>query len=130
MSEETVQNPLELPSNRAIIKKMIFEMKFLGIFGVISGGLVSLSIIGALFGIPMLISSLRLIDSAKKFTSFMDSYSSDDLLKALLFQRSYFRFNFWYIIISIVIVILYFVAIFMFLDKFQEMATGGNPLFS
>jgi hypothetical protein len=128
--EQAVPNPLELPTTRELIRHMCFEMKFLGIYYIITGALASLTIIGAIIGIPILLSGLRLIDSSKKFLSFRDTLSADDLLKALFYQRSYFRINFWFVVIGFIIFVLYMVFIALFFSHIVNQVMQDTPLFS
>lgn len=128
--EQTPPHPFELSTTRELIRHLCFEMKFLGIYYIITGAFASLTIIGAIIGIPILISGLRLVDSAKKFLSFRDTLSSEDLLKALQFQRTYFRINYWLVVIGIIFFVLYIVVFALFFNHLINEFTQDTPLFS
>jgi len=53
-----------------LIPKMTANMRFVSVFYIIVGVLYSLTIIGAIVGIPLIISGLRLKESADAFTNF------------------------------------------------------------
>lgn len=122
-------NPFQTSVGVKLIKKLSFEMKFLGMFSIIYGGLVSLTIIGALFGIPMLISGMSLYDSAKKFQSFSKDLSADALFTAILKLRTYFKINFWMLILAIIFTIFYIVFIVTFFNSMKDMF-NQTPFFS
>lgn len=135
MSEQTefepsVPNIFELPTTHELIRHMAFEMKFLGIYYIITGALTSLTILGAIIGIPILISGLRLVDSAKKFLSFRYTLSSEDLLQALVFQRTYFRINFWIVVVGIILFVMYIITLIAFYQYFFGALQDVSPIFS
>lgn len=114
-------NPFQTSAGEKLIKKLSFEMKFLGVFNVIYGGLFSLTIIGAIIGIPMLIAGFRLVDSAKSFQSFSKDLSADALFKAILNLRSFFKINFWILIAGIVFFVLYIILMVTLFNSMMDM---------
>lgn len=95
----------------SIIPKMKSDMKFVGLFSIIYGGLTCLSIIGAIVGIPLLIMGLRLREAADAFGQFDALDDRDALRRAFEKQRSYFYINKILIIIGLVLFALYILGI-------------------
>lgn len=75
------------------VEKMTRDMKFFSTFYIIYGVIVSLTIIGAILGIPTIIYNLKLRDSAKSYQNFIDSNDFFHLSKAFENQRKFFLFN-------------------------------------
>ena len=103
-SEEqvTLKNVSLLSGNllSTTVDDMARDMKFFAIFYVVMGGLSCLSIIGAIYGIPLIIYSLKLKDSADEFRRFADSKDFYMLQKAMENQRKFFFFQKVIILIS------------------------------
>ncbi len=68
--EDVSEQPKPLGLFGMLFTRMTKDMKFLGMFYIIYGVLTSLSIIGAILGIPLLISGLRLREAAAELNSF------------------------------------------------------------
>ncbi|MDX1638712.1 MAG: DUF5362 family protein [Balneolaceae bacterium] len=96
------------------VDKMARDMTFFSVFYIIQGALLSLTIIGALIGIPMIIYHLKLNQSAKSFRSFVRSSDFFHLHKAFENQRQFFLFYKVLLIIMILIFLLY-VLVFVWL---------------
>lgn len=96
------------------INKMKGDMGFVGIFYIIMGAIYSISIVGAPFGIPMIISGLRLRESADSFTGYLTSNDSRMLEIALEKQGRFFFIQKVLIIITLILIALYIILIFMF----------------
>lgn len=92
--------------------KMIGDMKFVGIFFVISGALSCLSIIGAVFGIPIIMMGLRIREAADKFDGFSRSNDKKFLKQGFELQGRFFKIYKILIIVGIVVFILYFIFFF------------------
>ncbi|MBU0474944.1 MAG: DUF5362 domain-containing protein [Bacteroidetes bacterium] len=102
--------------------RMTSDMKFMGMFQIIYGVLVSLSIIGAIFGIPMLISGLRLREAADEFSTFRASNNVDSLRRGFELQGKFFNIQKIIILVGIALFLLYIVGIiFFFRSIFSEM---------
>jgi len=71
--------------------KMTSDMKFVGMFQIVYGAFACLSIVGALVGIPMIMSGLRLRDSADAFASYQTTPDPNWLARALQNQGGYFN---------------------------------------
>src|SRR3989304_7182690 len=79
-----------LPMLRTTISKLSSDMRFVGIFYISVGALYSITIIGAILGIPLIISGLRLRESSDSFLSFMLSSDNNMLERALETQSRFF----------------------------------------
>ncbi len=96
------------------INKMTDDMGFVGLFYIIIGALYSLTIVGALFGIPMIISGLRLRESSDSFIGYLTSSDERMLEIALERQGRFFFIQKVLMIISIILLALYIFLIIMF----------------
>ncbi len=100
-----------LPMLRATVTKLNSDMRFVGMFYIIIGALYSLTIIGAIMGIPLIISGLRLRESSDSFSSFVFSGDNNMLERALERQSRFFFIQKIFIIITLVVMVLYIIAI-------------------
>ncbi len=113
---ETVSdsNSFQQPSQfQFYFDKMINDMRFVGMFAIISGVLTSLSIIGAIVGIPTVIIGLRIRESADQFSIFKLSNNAAALRSGFELQGKYFRLIKILIIIGLVIMVLEIIAIIL-----------------
>lgn len=108
-------NPLaaQLPF---IISKTTNDMRFVGLFYMIYGILCCLTIIGAIAGVPLLISGIRLREAADEFAAYRDTNFLDRLYRGFERQGKYFFIQKVLIIIGIVIFVLYIILIVMLLS--------------
>jgi len=83
-------------------------------FQIIYGTLTSLTIIGAIFGIPMLISGLRLREAADELNTFRRTNSTDALRRGFELQGKFFNIQKIIILIGIAIFVIYILAIVLF----------------
>jgi hypothetical protein len=90
------------------------DMRFMSWVAIIGGALNCLSIVGALIGVPVLISGLRLKESADELDSYKQNGSTISLSRALELQSKYFSIQKIIILIAIVLVVLAFIAMFVF----------------
>jgi len=100
-----------IPMLRTTISKLSSDMRFVGIFFIIVGVLYSVTIIGAILGIPLIISGLRLRESSDSFSSYMLSSDNNMLERALERQSRLFFIQKIFIIITLVFMVLYIIAI-------------------
>jgi hypothetical protein len=111
------------PLTQNLVYKMQKDMKFVGIWGIISGILACITIIGALVGIPTLIAGLRLKDAADSFKLFLTTNNPIFFEKGLEQQGSYFQITKIMIIITIVfmaiMIVFYAFIIAMVIGKFS-----------
>ena len=97
--------------------RMTSDMKFLGIFYIIYGVFASLTIVGALIGIPLLISVLRLKESANELNAYRGTNDAHYLRRGFELQGKFFNIQKIMIIIGISLTVLYIVGIFFFLGS-------------
>jgi hypothetical protein len=102
--------------------RMTSDMKFLGMFYIVYGVLASLSIIGAIIGIPLLISGLRLREAADELTNFRGTNDPSSLRRGFELQGKFFNIQKIIILVGIVITVLYIIGIFFFLGSIVSMA--------
>lgn len=100
-----------IPMLRTTITKLSSDMRFVGVFFIIVGALYSLTIIGAILGIPLIISGLRLRESSDSFSSYMLSGDNNMLERALERQSRFFFIQKIFIIITLVVMVLYIIGI-------------------
>ena len=102
------------PILQILIPKMTANMRFVSVFYIIVGVLYSLTIIGAIVGIPLIISGLCLKESTDAFTNF--AYSNQpQLLEAALERQNSFFFHtksIHEIILAIFLLIIIFIVVF------------------
>lgn len=97
-----------------IFSQMTGDMKFVGIFTIIYGAIMCLSIIGALIGIPLIIAGLRIRESADEYNLFQASNDKNALRRAFEKQSKYFRIQKILIIVGLVLFALYIIGILLF----------------
>ena len=96
------------------ITKMARDMRFNAYYSIISGGLICLTIIGALWGVPLIIAGLRLRDAADKYDEHMRTNDIQAIYQGFEKQRSYFFIIKVFIIIGLAFFVLY-IAFFIFM---------------
>ena len=107
-----------IPMLRTTISKLNSDMRFVGMFYIIIGALYSITIIGAIMGIPLIISGLRLRESSDSFSSYMLSGDNNMLERALERQSRFFFIQKIFIIITLVVMVLYIIAIVVLIITF------------
>jgi len=109
------------------VNKMAGDMSFVGIFYIIIGAIECLTIIGAVIGIPLIISGLRLRESSDSFKMYLNSGDSMMLERALERESRFFFIQKVFLIISIALFVLYIVFFIVFgltmLSNFQSFKT-------
>lgn len=116
-----------LQNSRLIINKLSGDMNFVGLFFIIIEALECLTIIGALVGIPLIISGLRLRESSNSFNNFLNTNNESALDSALERQSSFFFIQKILIIISIVLFVLYFIFLIVFGLSFLHSFSQSYP---
>jgi hypothetical protein len=97
-----------------IFEKLTKDMHFVGLFTIIYGVLSCLTIIGALFGIPIIIAGLRIREAADQFSIYRMSNNNQALKAGFELQNKYFRIFKILIIVGIVLTVLYILLIILF----------------
>jgi hypothetical protein len=120
MENYAIDDTTSLPT---IPRSMAGDMRLVGWFAIIQGGFACLSIIGAIIGIPVLISGLRLKEAADELESYEKSGSSAALSKALERQSRYFFIQKVILVVALVLMVLYIIFFFTFFLSFLQ--SGG-----
>lgn len=109
-----------------LLGKVTGDMKFVGIAIIIYGALNCLSIIGAIIGIPLIISGMRLREAAEEFNAYRTSGNVNLLYRGFESQGRFFFINKVLVIITLVLMVLsiVFFAVF-FAAIIGTMSTGG-----
>jgi len=89
------------------VRKMIKDMRFVAVLTIIYGLLCCISVIGAIVGIPIIVSGTKLRNAAKEFESYMQFGDIGKIFKGFELQGSYFFINKVFIIIGLGFFILY-----------------------
>ena len=114
------------PMLQMTINKMNGDMKFVGIFYIIAGALYCLSIIGAVVGIPLIISGLRVREAADSFATYLNSSDISFLERGFERQGSFFFIQKVFMIITLVLFVLYIIFIIVWGIAFLSSFSGGN----
>lgn len=88
---------------RQILSSMCKDMQFLGILSIIAGALNCLSIIGAIIGVPIIFTGLRLRESSDAFQAYATTNDENALQKAI---ERLSRFFYIYKILAIIYLVL------------------------
>lgn len=108
------------------ISKMTGDMNFVGIFYIITGALYCISIIGAVVGIPIIISGLRVRESANHFQNYLATNDPLALEQAIERQSRFFFIQKVLMIITIILFILYVILIIVLIGFFATYFESGN----
>lgn len=106
---------------RSIFEKMVKDMKFVGLVTLIYGVLLSLTIIGAVVGLPTIFIGIRIRESANQFAIFKSTNNASALKAGFDYQSKYFRLIKILIIIGLVLTAIYIVLIIVFFTSFLPM---------
>jgi sensor domain CHASE-containing protein len=98
-----------------LLRRLSGDMTFLAWYYIIIGALICLSIIGALVGVPQIISGLRLKDSADELSRYAYEPNPQLLEQALNFQQKFFFIQKVLVIIGLVFFAIYFFILFAFI---------------
>ena len=110
---EIARNQVAAVPLPTVINKMTGDMKFVGIMYIIMGAFYCLSIIGAIFGVPLIICGVRLRESADAYLNFMTSEDQAALHYGFERQGRYFFIQKVLFIVGLVLFCLYIFAIFI-----------------
>jgi hypothetical protein len=93
------------------------QMNFVGILSIIFGAISCLSIIGAITGVPQILSGIKLRESADQLSYFIESDDKSQLKTALKLMSKYYEYTKLYFIINLVLIgliIVFYIAFFAF----------------
>ena len=89
-------------------------MKFVGMFTIVYGVLTSLSIIGAIIGVPLVFAGLRIREAADEFNAFRLTNDNNSLKRGFELQGKYFYIQKIIIIVGLILTALYIIGIIAF----------------
>ena len=112
------------PMFQMMVTKLCGDMRFVGLFNMIFGGLYCLTIFGAVIGIPVLISGMRLRESADSFMYYLQSKDVRMLENALERQGRFFFIQKVIMMIGLVFIVCYIIFIIIFGLSMLRMLTG------
>ena len=115
MDNPILQNLQIQDTSKENILKLSRDMKFVAFFIIIYGGISTLTLLGALFGIPIIFAGLKLRDASLALGNFLVTNQTSDFDNAIEKQAKAFWILKILIIVSIVIYVLFIVVFFMFL---------------
>jgi hypothetical protein len=104
-----------------LFDKMTENMNFVGMFTIIYGGLICLSIIGALVGVPLIMAGMRIREAADQFSIFKTTNNTGAMRSGFELQGKFFHILKILIIVCIVITIIYIIVIIFFLSSLFSM---------
>jgi hypothetical protein len=120
--------PAISPMFQFTLTKMAGDMKFVGLFTIILGGLYCLTIIGALLGVPFIFAGIRLREAADSFMYYISTKDMRMIENACERQGRYFFIMKVLLIIALAFIVLYIFFIIMFgltfFRLFQERGFG------
>ena len=114
IEEESIPQPKPLGMFGMLFTKMTSDMKFVGMFTIVYGVLTSLSIIGAIIGVPLIFAGLRIREAADEFNAFRLTNDNSSLKRGFELQGKYFYIQKIIIIVGLVLTALYIVGIIAF----------------
>ena len=106
---------------------MVSDMKLVGVFYIVFGALSCLSIIGAIAGIPMLLSGLRVREAADDLVRFRQAGDTASFTTAVAKQAGFFRMQKFYFFAALVLMVVGFVFYGLLIAYFvrEGMAEAG-----
>lgn len=116
---ETAHHPMEKLREqwvRDLIERLSRDMKFVGVYNCVVGIISSMSIIGAIWGIPIIFYGVRAVEAAKASRDFNHNGNIDALIVAFDKMRSYFFINKVLAIVNLILVAAYFFVVIFFLN--------------
>ena len=114
IEEESIPQSKPLGLFGVLFTKMTSDMKFVGMFTIVYGVLTSLSIIGAIIGVPIIFAGLRIREAADEFNAFRLTNDNSSLKRGFELQGKYFYIQKIIIIVGLVLTALYIIGIIAF----------------
>jgi len=110
--------------------KMTGDMRFVGLFVIIYGVFMCITIIGALIGVPLILAGLRMREAADQFHYFKMTNDPASMRNGFELQGRYFRIFKILIIVGLVLTVLYIIFIVIFLSSFLGMFFSSSSSLS
>ena len=122
------QQSSQLSGLSFLFSQMIRDMKFVGMFSIIYGAITSLSIIGALMGVPLIFVGVRMRDAADYFQAYQMTKDRTALINAFDAQAKFFKITKILIIVSIILMISYFIVVISLFSYMFQQAPGYDSI--
>jgi hypothetical protein len=106
-----------------MVTKLNGDMRFVGIFNIIYGAILCLSIIGAIAGVPLIIGGIRLREAADSFEVYLRSSDFSALEKGLERQGRFFFIQKVFLIVALVITGLYILFMVFFFGTLSNLSS-------
>ncbi|MDZ7367697.1 MAG: DUF5362 domain-containing protein [candidate division KSB1 bacterium] len=106
-----------------MVTKLNGDMRFVGIFNIIYGAILCLSIIGAIVGVPLIIGGIRLREAADSFEVYLRSSDFTALEKGLERQGRFFFILKVFLIVGLVITGLYILFMVFFFGTLSNLSS-------
>lgn len=120
--DSTISSSNKVPSQfQLLFDKMTGNMRFVGMFTIIYGGLICISIVGALVGVPLIIAGMRIREAADQFSIFKITNNTGAMRSGFELQGRFFYILKVLIIVSLVITCVYIIILFYFLSSLLRM---------
>ncbi len=114
IQEDSIPQQKPLGIFGMLFTKMTSDMRFVGMFTIVYGVLTSLSIIGAIIGVPLIFAGLRIREAADEFNVFRLTNDNASLKKGFELQGKYFYIQKIIIIVGLILTVLYIIGIVVF----------------
>ncbi len=113
------------PAGNAMFQMMVAklngDMRFVGIFNIVYGAILCLSIIGAIVGVPLIIGGIRLREAADSFEVYLRSSDFAALEKGLERQGRFFFIQKVFLIVALVVTGLYILFMIFFFGTLSNL---------
>jgi uncharacterized membrane protein len=106
-----------------MVAKLNADMRFVGIFNIVYGAILCLSIIGAIVGVPLIIGGIRLREAADSFEVYLRSSDFAALEKGLERQGRFFFIQKVFLIVALVITGLYILFMVFFFGTLSNLSS-------
>jgi type III secretory pathway component EscU len=110
--------------------KMTGDMQFVGMFVIIYGALMCITIIGALVGVPMIFVGLRMREAAEQFNYFKMTNDPASMRNGFELQGKSLHIMKILIIISLICTVAYIILMIVFLSSFIGLFLSSSSGFS
>lgn len=124
-TEKTNNNTLS-PHLRIILDSMIGNMRFYAIFSIVYGILSCITIVGAIFGIPIILTGIHLREAAEHYKRYTNLNDENQLFLAFERQNKFF---YLYKIIAIITIVLFALYIIFIVFLIIAAILGNGELF-
>ncbi|MFP4528617.1 MAG: DUF5362 domain-containing protein [Candidatus Kapaibacterium sp.] len=101
--------------NKMTLSNMAGDMNFLGVAGIIFGIMYSLTIVGLIYGLPIIFASLRLREASEAYKSYVGNNLSDEMTLQFALEKQARAFYIMKVLAIIIIALTVISLLFMLL---------------